>query len=119
MSGLTLRLPYPPSVNAMYGSHGNRRFIRPRGRLFKEDVAKICKGLPTFGDAFIELHIVLFPRDKRLMDISNSIKGIEDALQDAGIFTNDQQVCKITIERGQKIKGGGCEVTVTKYFHAA
>jgi len=53
--------------------------------------------------------------DKRLMDISNSIKGIEDAMQDAGLFNNDQQVCKITIERGEKIKGGGCLVTIKEY----
>jgi len=99
----------------MYGSHGNRRFIRPRGKLFKEQVAEICKGLPSFGNQMLELSIILFPRDKRLMDISNSIKGIEDAMQDAGLFNNDQQVCKITIERGGKIKGGGCVVTVKKY----
>jgi Holliday junction resolvase RusA-like endonuclease len=42
-----------------------------------------------------------------------------DSLQDAGAFDDDQQVWKITIERGAKIKGGGCEVTVTEYFHAA
>ena len=112
---ITLQLPYPPSVNAMYGSHGNRRFLRPRGRVFKEQVAEICKGIPTFGAISLELNIVLFPRDKRLMDISNSIKGIEDSLQDAGLFDNDQQVCKITIERGSKIKGGGCQVTIKEY----
>ena len=51
------------------------------------------------------------------MDISNSIKGLEDALQDAGMFDNDQQVCKITIERGEKIKNGGCQVTIKRYNH--
>lgn len=112
---ITLTLPYPPSVNAAYGSHGNRRFMRPRGRLFKEQVAEICKGLEGFGDALVELHIILYPRDRRIMDISNSIKITEDALQDAGMFTNDRQVSKITIERGQQIKGGGCQVTIKPY----
>jgi crossover junction endodeoxyribonuclease RusA len=112
---VTVNLPYPPSVNALYGSHGNRRFIRPRGVQFKKEVAAICAGLPSFGSQPIELNIILFPRDKRLMDISNSIKGLEDALQDAGLFDNDQQVCKITIERGEKIKGGGCQVTIKEY----
>jgi len=112
---ITLELPYPPSVNAMYGSHGNRRFIRPRGRLFKADVAEICKGLASFGDKPLELEIMFLPRDKRLMDISNSIKGIEDALQDAGMFDNDQQVWKITIQRGKQKKGGGCVVTIKEF----
>ena len=112
---ITLELPYPPSVNAMYGSHGNRRFIRPRGRLFKADVAEICKGLTSFGDKPLELEIMFLPRDKRLMDISNSIKGIEDALQDAGMFDNDQQVWKITIQRGKQKKGGGCVVTIKEF----
>ena len=49
------------------------------------------------------------------MDISNSIKGIEDALQDAGMFDNDQQVWKITIQRGKQKKGGGCVVTIKEF----
>ena len=53
------------------------------------------------------------------MDIDNMLKCLGDSLQDAGAFDDDQQVWKITIERGAKIKGGGCQVTITEYVHAA
>ena len=48
------------------------------------------------------------------MDISNSIKILEDSLQ-GYLYDDDQQVWKLTIERAEKIKGGGCVVTVKEY----
>lgn len=69
-----------------------------------------------FGSSPVELDVVLFPRDKKLMDIDNMLKCLGDSLQDAGVFDDDQQVWKITIERGEKIKGGGCQVTIKPYL---
>lgn len=86
--------------------------------IFKAAVAQACKDLQGFGNHPVELSIILHPRDKRLMDIDNCGKALCDSLQ-GYLYDNDQQVCKITIERGEKIKGGGCEVTVKPYFHAA
>lgn len=72
-------------------------------------------GQQGFGESPVELDVVLFPRDKKLMDIDNMLKCLGDSLQDAGAFNDDQQVWKITIERGEKIKGGGCRVTIKPY----
>ena len=117
MSGLTLTLKYPVSVNAYWLASGKRRYISKRGVEFKKSVAEIylASGHKGFGSAPVELNVVLFPRDNRLMDIDNMLKCLGDSLQDAGVFDDDQQVWKITIERGAKIKGGGCEVTITNY----
>lgn len=117
MSGLTLRLPYPVSVNAYWLASGKRRYISKRGVEFKKAVKELylASNHAGFGNASVELNVVLFPRDNRLMDIDNMLKCLGDSLQDAGAFDDDQQVWKITIERGAKIKGGGCEVTVTEY----
>lgn len=114
---LTLTLPYFVSVNAYWLQSGKRRYISKRGVEFKKSVAAIfaASGHKGFGSAPVELNVVLFPRDKRLMDIDNAAKCICDSLQDAGVFDDDQQVWKITIERGEKIKGGGCQVTICEY----
>jgi crossover junction endodeoxyribonuclease RusA len=48
------------------------------------------------------------------MDIDNCIKPILDALQDAGVFDDDVQVQKVTIERGLPMKGGGCVVMLDR-----
>ena len=81
---------------------------------FKKAVAEACKGLPSFQAQAVELSIVLHPRDKRLMDIDNCGKAICDSLQ-GYLYDDDQQVWKLTIERAEKIKGGGCVVTVKEY----
>jgi Holliday junction resolvase RusA-like endonuclease len=49
------------------------------------------------------------------MDIDNMLKCLGDSLQDAGAFTDDQQVWRITVERGERKKGGGCQVTIKEY----
>ena len=56
--------------------------------------------------------MVLFPRDKRKIDIDNRIKCVLDALQDAGVFNDDFQVDELTIVRGKTIKGGGIRVMI-------
>ena len=56
--------------------------------------------------------MVLFPRDKRKIDIDNRIKCVLDALQDAGVFNDDFQVDELTIVRGKTIKGGGIRVII-------
>ena len=61
---------------------------------------------------------MLYPRDKRLLDIDNVCKAILDSMNGI-LYTDDQQVWKLTVERAEKIKGGGCDVTVKPYFHAA
>jgi crossover junction endodeoxyribonuclease RusA len=115
---ITLELPYPVSVNAYWLASGTRRYISKRGVEFKKRVAEIWGETEHdgFGDAPVELDVILYPRDKRLMDIDNMLKCLGDSLQDAGCFTDDQQVWKITIKRGAQKKGGGCQVTIKEYL---
>ena len=56
--------------------------------------------------------MVLFPRDKRKIDIDNRIKSVLDALQDAGVFDDDFQVDELSIVRGKPIKGGAIRVLI-------
>lgn len=56
--------------------------------------------------------MVLFPRDKRKIDIDNRIKAVLDALQDAGVFDDDFQVDELSIVRGKPIKGGAIRVLI-------
>jgi crossover junction endodeoxyribonuclease RusA len=81
---------------------------------FKVAVALACEGLQGFGDAPVEVSIVLYPRDKRLLDIDNCCKAILDSMQ-GYIYNDDQQVWKLTVERGEKIKYGGCSVKIKPY----
>jgi len=82
--------------------------------LFKKAVADyvIEYRVPKLGDSKLRISMVLFPRDKRKIDIDNRIKSVLDALGDAGVFTDDFQVDELSIVRGVTIKGGAIRVII-------
>ena len=58
------------------------------------------------------MQVTLYPKDRRKQDIDNRIKALWDALADAGVFDNDEQIDVLHIERGEIKKGGGCLVII-------
>lgn len=111
---ITLTFPYPPSINNYWLASGHRRYISKRGMEFKKAVQEACVGIPSFEDQKVEVSILLFPRDKRLLDVDNVCKAILDSMNGI-IYADDQNVWKLSIERREKIKGGGCQVTIQPY----
>jgi len=111
---IRLDLPYPPSINNYWIASGHRRFISKRGQEFRQAVWIEClqRRVPKLGSQSLMVHIVLQPRNKKLMDIDNCAKAILDSLEHAGIFNSDVQVQKLLIERGEQVKGGGCQVMI-------
>jgi crossover junction endodeoxyribonuclease RusA len=109
---IILDLPLPPSVNHYWGQHGHRRYVSKAGVAFKEQVSEyvIDYRVPKLGTARIAMTVVLFPKDRRKQDIDNRIKALWDALANAGVFDNDEQIDTLFIERGEIKKGGGCRV---------
>ena len=109
---LILDLPLPPSVNHYWGQHGHRRYVSKAGVAFKAQVSDyvIEYRVPKLGTARLAMTVVLFPKDRRKQDIDNRIKALWDALADAGVFDNDEQIDTLFIERGEIKKNGGCRV---------
>ncbi len=110
-------LPYPPSVNT-YWRHrviGNRAavYISEKGIGFRKQVkALINVNEPLYG--FLYVSIRLTPPDKRVRDIDNPIKALLDALTHAGLWHDDSQVKKLSVEMLGKGEGGAL-VTVQGY----
>ncbi len=118
---LILTLPYPPSVNTYWGFQGHRRYLTKKAQAFKEQVAwfyKITKHA-GFGGASINIEIDLYPPDKRIRDIDNNLKSLLDSLCQAGVFTDDYQIEKLTVERKNIVKNGACVVRITKKVFTA
>jgi crossover junction endodeoxyribonuclease RusA len=111
---LILDLPLPPSVNHYWGQHGHRRYVSKAGVSFKAQVSDyvVEYRVPKLGAARLAMTVVLFPKDRRKQDIDNRIKALWDALADAGVFDNDEQIDTLFIERGDIKKGGGCRVYI-------
>ena len=109
-----LTLPFPPSMNTYWRNFRGRTIISTAGREFKAAVADyvVEYRVPKLGDKKLRISMVLFPRDKRKIDIDNRIKSVLDALQDAGVFDDDFQVDELSIVRGKPIKGGAIRVLI-------
>ena len=111
---IVLNLPLPPSVNSYRTIFRNRMGISKTGKEFKSQVSDyvVEYKVPKLGAARLEMKVILYPRDKRKQDIDNRIKALWDALGDAGVFDDDEQIDILLIERGEIKKGGGCLVCI-------
>jgi crossover junction endodeoxyribonuclease RusA len=73
---ITLKLPYPPSVNHYWGQVGSRKFLGKKGKEFREAVFLCClnarKGTLK---GRLKVQVYLYPPDKRKRDIDNILKG--------------------------------------------
>lgn len=111
---IKLILPYPPTINNYFGLHGHRRFLTSKAKDFKAKVSEavIEHRAPKLGTARIEMHITLYPPDKRVRDIDNVLKCCIDALCQAGVYDDDSQVDVLLVQRGEIIKGGKAEIFI-------
>lgn len=116
---LTLILPWPPSVNAMWRAVPRRGvLLSKRGRQYRQAaVAAIAN--QTFGIAPTQARLAVlmdvYPPDRRKRDISNIPKAIEDAITvAASVWCDDEQVDDLHIIRRERWRGGKVVVHIRK-----
>ena len=112
--GVTLELPWPPSVNHYYRHVGPRVLISREGHAYREIVLSIVHGfgIKTMPGP-IALHGVFYPPDRRRRDLDNvGGKVLIDALQNAGLFYDDCQIKRICLEMREPMENGWCVVNV-------
>jgi Holliday junction resolvase RusA-like endonuclease len=108
-----LELPLPPTINSYWGFSGHRRFLTAKAVQFKAEVSHAVSQQPIrFGDAKLEMTVTINFRDKRIADISNRLKALEDALVQAGLMDDDSQLKVIHLYEGPIVKGGKCSVKI-------
>jgi len=107
-----LSLQYPPSLNRYYRTVKGRILISKAGREYRNHV--VCKYGQTAPALTGRLAVVInvYPPDNRRRDLDNLCKRLLDALQHAGIYEDDSQIDKLTIERKGVGKPGGVDVLV-------
>ena len=104
---LEFELPYPPSVNRYYRNVRGRTLISREGRTYRLRVVSLLAGrVGRPLDGPLEIEVDLFPPDRRRRDIDNTQKGLLDALAHAGVYHDDSQIEKATIEKRAVFAGG-------------
>lgn len=110
---LSLRLPWPPSVNHYWFAKGNRRYIGKAGKEFREQVvAEHGTTKPLKGK--LKVHIAVIPPTNGRRDLDNLCKAPLDAMQHAGIYLDDGQIDDLQIVRLPKSPPGCLDVTISE-----
>ncbi len=113
MEALRLTLPWPPSVNHYWRRVGNRTLISKEGRRFRKRVLATLKTQhiePMTGP--LAVRVVAHPPDRRRRDLDNITKSLLDALEHGGIYEDDSQIDRLSIERASVVKGGAVIVEI-------
>ncbi len=103
-----LTLPYPPTVNTNLRHVGPRVLISKHGRQYRTEVCKQLRTKriqPIEGDLIVD--ITINPPDRRRRDVDNVLKALLDSLQSAGVFEDDSQIVRLTIEKHEPLPKDG------------
>ena len=110
-------LPFPPSVNNYYKQtrSGGHKYLPKEVRDYRDRVDEaINQQVPGLEICYnIAVSCQLYMPDKRKRDLDNYMKGLLDAVTQAGLWTDDSLIDQLTIYRGEKIKGGNVILTIT------
>jgi len=114
-----LILPFPPSVNTYWRNTRQGVLISASGRCFRSNalatVLDQLKRRPQPITVNVEVSVLLFPPDKRQRDLDNYLKALFDSLTHAGVWSDDSQIKRFSVEWGATTKKGKAEVTITPF----
>lgn len=108
-------MSYPPSINGYWRSFRGRQIISKRGREYRIKAISELSRLGLSGELISEslsVRMVINPPTLRKYDIDNFCKAAFDALSHAGFWVDDEQIIRLTIEKGEKVKGGRLDLSV-------
>ena len=102
-TGLSLHLPYPPSVNhywrAVRTRVGVQMKISAEGRRFRKEIVAKISGLKVRAiSGPVQVQILACRPDKRRRDIDNILKSLLDALGHAGAYKDDSQIWELSVK---------------------
>ena len=115
LSPLPIELPYPPSVNHYWRRVGMRTLISREGRRFRARVVSTLasRDVPTLSGP-ISVHVIAYPPDRRRRDLDNITKALLDAMERGGVYSDDSQIDRLSIERAEVVPGGKVIVHISE-----
>lgn len=108
--GLTICLPFPPSLNRYYRNVGGRVLISEDGRKYRKRIAELSifhRLAGSFPDQRLRVIVQVIPPDNRTRDLDNLFKCLGDSCTKAGIWGDDSQIDVLHIMRRAPQKGAG------------
>lgn len=112
---ICLTLPFPPTINHMYGHSRSRKYLKKDGVEFKKRVADIVSdaAVQTMKGP-VAVFVTAHMPDNRRRDLMNLEKILSDSLTSAGVWDDDSRVHDFHIVKSWNVKGGQVRVVVTE-----
>ena len=111
--GMDIILPWPPSANRYWRFWNRHIIISKEAQIYKKTIKQLFYTWPLKNiNGRLVVNIVAHPPDRRMRDLDNLLKITLDSLEGTGLFENDSQIDKITIERAEIEKGGSLNVFI-------
>ena len=114
-NGVTLTLPWPPSVNKYWRTFQGRMIISAEGRSYRKAVADqvlIQRGAKHYIGKLCVV-IEAFRPDNRRRDLDNLLKAVLDGCTHAGVWEDDSNIVDLRIYWAESI-GGMLKVKVSE-----
>lgn len=119
---VVLDLPLPPSNNKYwYPARKGKQILTPEAKRYRVQVKKHLYLLPAEVRALFPLRCRLVLRSvvhfKTLQkaDTANRSKALDDALEHAGVFLDDEQIDLQVMQRGEIVRGGRIVVRIEEF----
>ena len=114
-SDYEFEMPWAPSVNSCWMHTRQGVKLSKRGRQYRFDAMTRLDNLKLSGELIsgnVSVHLTLNPPTLRRYDADNFSKALLDSLSHGRFWVDDEQVHKITVEKGVKVKGGNVMVKI-------
>ena len=113
MNDIYLYLPFPPPLRSYYI---RGKILSKRARAFRAEICGIIfENAMNLGvDYPVDFTVIIYPPDRRVRDLDNHLKSLQDSLTHAGVWVDDSQVRQLHVYRGEIVKGGKCVVRIRK-----
>ena len=114
-SGITLTMPWPPSVNKYWRTFQGRMIISAEGRSYRKAVADqvlIQRGAKHYTGKLCVV-IEAFRPDNRRRDLDNLLKAVLDGCTHAGVWEDDSNIVDLRIYWADTV-GGMLKVKVSE-----
>ena len=107
------RLPWPPSVNRLWRSLGNRTVLSREGReYFKRALNSLPHGTFETLSGRLVVWVQLSAPTKRAYDIDNRVKATLDVLTHGRVWLDDSQIDELHVSRETPSAGGFVHVGI-------
>ena len=113
MNGVSLTLPWPPSMNTYWRTFKGRMIFSAKGRAYREAVieqVQLQGGLKGYQGKLV-VEVEAYRPDKRRRDLDNLLKATLDSLAHAGVYEDDSQIHDLRIYWAPDI-GGMLKITI-------